>query len=158
MGSKFSRACDKAWQKLADSLGRDPHQEEADVLEGTLYDEWIAAERFDDLIAHLHDCYEREGGLADIVVLCIALRKTKDVPRIEKLIGGLIKMREKLFWAGWPKAQEGHLGHMRDCAKLAAAVMEMQAERFHNYWSLGMETEMEATRAMMLRFQNRQRD
>ena len=119
--SKFERAYDKAWQQLADSLGRDPHSDEAEVLEGTLFNEWIAAEKFDDLIKHLHDSYEREGGFTDIAVLCVALRKQKDVARIEKLIGGFIKMREKLFWAGWPKAQEGHLGYMRDCAKLAAA-------------------------------------
>ncbi len=155
--SKFERAYDKAWQQLADSLGRDPNTEEAEVLEGTLFEEWIAQEKFDDLIKHLHESYEREGGHTDVVVLCIALRKTKDVARIEKLIGGFIKMREKLFWAGWPKAQEGHLGYMRDCAKLAAAAMEMQAELFHNYWSLGMEAEMEQTRAAMLKFQSRTR-
>ncbi len=155
--SKFERAYDKAWQALADSLGRDPHREESEVLEGTLFQEWIEAGRFDDLIKHLHENHEREGGFSDVAVLCVALRKQGDVARIEKLLRGLVSMREKLFWAGWPKAQEGHLGYMRDCAKLAAAAMEMQAELFHNYWSLGMEAEMEQTRAAMLRFQNRTR-
>ena len=155
--SKFSRAYDAAWQRLADTLGRDPNGDEAEVLEGTLFNEWIEAGRFDELIAHIHDQYEREGGFTDVAVLCVALRRTKDVTRIEKLLGGLITRREALFWAGWPKAQEGHLGYMRDCAKLAAAVMERQAERFHNFWSLGMEAEMEQVRATMLRFQGRQR-
>ncbi|MFN0098802.1 MAG: hypothetical protein ACKVS7_09020 [Gemmatimonadaceae bacterium] len=155
--SRFERTYDKAWQQLADSLGREPHQEEAEVLEGTLFKEWIEAEKFDDLIRHLHETYERAGGVTDVAVLCVALRKKKDVARIEKLVRGFITMREKLFWSGWTKAQEGHLGYMRDCAKLAAAAMEMQAELFHNYWSLGMEAEMEQTRAAMLKFQSRTR-
>jgi hypothetical protein len=55
----------------------------------------------------------------------------------------------------WPKAQEGHIGAMRESAKYMALVMEAYAGLWHGYWSLQNEAGQHKVREEMLQFQAR---
>lgn len=155
--SKFETAHDLAWQKLAKELGRDPTRDESDRLEGELFDRWIAERRFDDLIRHVQEAYELEGGQVDLAVLGKGLRDAGEVDRVHTLFRGMLRARSRAFWQSWPEAQKGHLGHMVAAAKHYAATMQAYGEYWHNLWSLGLEAEREALRAEMLRFQAREK-
>lgn len=153
--SKFERTYDAEWEKLARTLGRDPSSDEAERLEGELFEQWIAEKRFDDLIRHVQEQYDLEGGRIDIIVLGKGLRDAGEVERVHALFRGLIGSRSRAFWRSWPEAQKGHLGHMRDAAKHYANCMEVYAEYWHNLWSLKLEAEQDALKQEMLAFQAR---
>ncbi len=153
--SKFERTYDTEWEKLARTLGRDPSAEEAERLEGELFERWIAEKRFDDLIRHVQEQYDLEGGRIDIIVLGKGLRDAGEIERVHALFRGLVGSRSRAFWRSWPEAQKGHLGHMRDAAKYYATCMEVYAEYWHNLWSLKLEAEQDALKQEMLAFQAR---
>ena len=154
--SKFETAIGKAWEKLETELGRAPNTDESNQLEGELFELWRREQRFDDLIQHLQESLELEGELTDCMVLCQTLRGSKDIRRIEKLYRGLLNSRARAFWQHWPGAEHGHVGHMREAAKKMSAAMDVYAELFHNYWSLGDADGQARIRKEMQDFQTRQ--
>lgn len=155
--SKFETALHAILEAQETQLGRDLDSDEIGRLEGELFDRWIAERRFDDLVRHVQEAYEDEGGLTDLVLLASALRHAGDVERTHALFRGLVASRSRGFWRSWPKAATGHIGHMRDAAKHAAATMEALAEYFLALMSLGLAAEAEAVRADMRRLQAREK-
>lgn len=155
--SRFERELDDAWAALEKSLGRTPTLAEGDHLEGELFQAWIGQRRFDDLIRHLHEAYELEGGHVDCVTLGKALRDAGQVDAVHTLFRGLIRSRTRAFWRSWPEAETGVLGHMRDAARYFASAMEAYAEYHHNLWALKLTNAQAELKAEMLRFQARER-
>ena len=138
-------------------LGRVLFKEESDALEGELFQHWVAAERYDELIRRMHAVYDRDGGLEECIVLGIALQEAGDSERIDTLFRGLINRRVKAFWTHWELAVSGHPGHMRGCARQAADAMEIYLEYYIRLANLGEHEKKEALRAEMLAFQARER-
>ncbi len=155
--SKFDTVLDKRWAALERTLGRSPSHEESERLYAELYEAWLAERRFDDLVAHLKENYELEGGHIDCITLAKALRDAGEVERVHSLFRGLISSRSRAFWRSWPQAEQGQLGHMRDAARYYASCMEVYAEYYHNLWSLQLEQAQADLKQEMLRFQARQR-
>jgi hypothetical protein len=138
-------------------LGRVLFKEESDALEGELFESWVAAKRYDELIRRMHAIYDRDGGLEECIVLGIALQEAGDYERIDALFQGLISRRVKAFWANWERASSGHPGHMRGCAKQASDAMEVYLEYYIRLANLGQHEKKEALLAEMLAFQARER-
>lgn len=153
--SKFDRALDDAFEDLQAKLARVPNSDEVGYLREKLFQDWMLAQRFDDLIDYIHDYYELDGGFADCCILSEALRKQNDLARIERLFEGLLRTRKSAFWRVWPKAQEGHIGAMRESAKYMSLAMEAYAGLWHGYWSLQNEAGQHKVREEMLQFQAR---
>jgi hypothetical protein len=154
--SKFEKALDNAFEKRKKELGRAPTVfTEMETLREQLFQEWLLAERFDDLISYIHWYHLDEGGIGDCSSLSEALRKKGDLQRIERLFNKLIQVRTTQFWHWWPKARQGHIGAMRTCAKFATWATEAYAGLWHGYWSLGNEEGQERIRLEMLQFQGR---
>lgn len=154
--SRFERELDRSWAALEKTLGREPTLAEGERLEGELFQSWIEQGRFEDLIRHLHETYELEGGYVDCVTLGKALRDAGRVDDVHALFRGLVRSRAQAFWRSWPEAQKGVLGHMRDAAKHFASCMESYAEYHHNLWALGLVDAQAELKAEMLRFQARE--
>jgi hypothetical protein len=155
--STFPRELDKAFARRMKELGRDLTREEGEVLEGKLFESWIEAGRYDELICRMHAVYDREGGLVECVVLGEALQKAGDIARIDALFQGLIKRRANAFWANWKQAQAGHPGHMRGCARQAAELMDVYLEYYIRAANLGLDDRKDQIRQKMLAFQARER-
>jgi hypothetical protein len=155
--SKFERALDTAFEKSKKELGRAPTLDETETLRQRLFQDWLLAERFDDLIKYIHWYYTDEGGFGDCSILSEALRKKGDLERIERLFGKLISIRTTQFWRIWPKAKEGHIGAMRESAKFGATAMEAYAGLWHGYWSLDDEAGKARVQSEMMQFQERVR-
>ncbi len=152
--TNFESALDDAFDALEASLGREPNSDEEGELRETLFRSWIQSARFDELIAYVQDYHELEGGFGDASILSEALKRAGDLPRIERLFGGLLKARTKAHARVWASAQEGHIGAMREAARHMAAVMEAYAGLYHGYWSLQNEAGMASVKARMLHFQS----
>lgn len=152
----FSVEFERRYRQRAKSLGRDLGKEESVELEAQLFQDWIDAGRFDELIRTVFSNHGREGGEDQIVVLGYHLRARRDAAHIHALFGGLISRRVKAFYEWWAKARDGHVGGMREAAKSSAEAMYAYAEYFISLDALGMKAEMEALRAEMLRFQARE--
>lgn len=153
--SRFSTAFEKAWVEESRRIGRDLSTDESDACEAHLFDAWIEAGRFAELVSHLQESYDTEGGYTEIVCFAQALRQRGQVVHVHDLFRGLIATREKAFWQHWPGAEAGNLGHMRAAAKYFASCMEAMLEYHHNLWSLGLAQEQAALKDAMLRFQAR---
>jgi hypothetical protein len=151
----FSSELNAAWKKRAKALGRDPTQEEGEVIEAELVQAWISAKRFDELITRFLSQYGREGGHIELIVLGHALRKNKDLDRTHKLFRSVVTRRTNAFWQSWPKAATGHIGHMRDAAKYMSEAMLAYTEYVISLDALGMTAERELLRAEMLSLQDR---
>jgi len=155
--STFPKELDTLIGRRMKELGRVLFKEESDALEGELFQSWVAAKRYDELIRRMHAVYDREGGLEECIVLGIALQEAGDSERIDTLFRGLINRRVKAFWANWDAALSGHPGHMRGCAKQASDAMEVYLEYYIRLANLGQQEKKEALRDEMLAFQARQR-
>jgi hypothetical protein len=153
--SKFETTLDSALARLQKKLGRELSSEEVEMQEGQLFEQWIKDRRFDDLIAHIQDVHELDGGGVDCVVLGKALRDAGEVERIHALFRGLIASRTRAFWKSWPDAQAGKIGQMRDAAKHMASAMAAYAEYWHNLWALKLEQAGAELKDEALRFQSR---
>lgn len=151
----FSVEYERLWSQRARALGRDLTAEEARQLEGELFQAWIDAERFDELIRTIHANHGHSGGGEDIVVLGYHLRERKDRDRIHQFLGGLISRRVKAFYQWWPKAEEGHIGSMREAARASAEAMDAYSEYYISLDSLGLHDEKERLREEMRQFQAR---
>ncbi len=151
--TKFDLAFDEAFDQKEAELGRPPNTDETEELRDRLMLDWIRAERFDDLIEHALDTFSLEGGAAFCASLSEALRKKRDLARIERLFRGLTSTRSAAFWKVWPKAQEGHIGAMREPAKYMSSAMEALAGLWHGYWSLQNEDGMRETQEAMMKLQ-----
>jgi len=138
-------------------LGRVPFKEESDALEGERFQDWVAAERYDELTRRMHAIYDCNGGLEECIVLGIAVQEAGYSERIDTLFRGLSNRRVKAFWANWKHAPSGHPGHMRGCAKQAADAMEVYLEYCIRPTNLGEHEKKEALRGEMLAFQARER-
>ena len=156
MGS-FPKELDSAWRKRESVLGRELSGEEGTVVEGKLFEAWIAAGRYDELIRRIHSIHAVEGGLTDIIVLGYSLREKRDIERIHALFRGLLNRRLKAFWSSWPYALQGHVGHMVAASKSASATMEVYLEYFHSLTTVGLAQESDALHIEMLAFQARER-
>lgn len=126
-------------------------------IQNQLLDDWIRAERFDDLIDHALHEFEVQDGEAFCATLGHALCLKKDRARIERLLLGLTKSRETAFWRVWPRALEGHPGGVKEAARRMTAALESLAELWHCYSVLGDQDGMESTKAEMLRVQSREK-
>lgn len=155
--STFPKELDKLIGRRMKELGRVLFKEESDALEGELFEDWVAAKRYDELIRRMHAIYDRDGGLEECIVLGIALQEAGDSERIDTLFRGLINRRVKAFWANWEHALSGHPGHMHGCAKQAADAMEVYLEYYIRLANLGRHEQKEALRGEMLAFQARER-
>lgn len=154
--SKFERALDRAFDDRAKQLGRAPTSfSEVSTLRERLFSDWLVAERFDDLIAYIHEQHIDHGGEADCAIMSEALRKKRDLVRIERLFNKLIAARTAQFWRWWPKAKQGHLGAMRTCAMFAGSATEAYAGLWHGYWSLDDAEGQARVEAELLQFQDR---
>lgn len=151
----FSVEYERLWSRRAREVGRELTTEEARRLEGELFQAWIDAERFDELIRTIHANHGHSGGAEDIVVLGYHLRERQDEARIHELFGGLISRRVKAFYQWWPRAVEGHVGGMRDAARACAEAMDVYTEYFISLDSLGLHEEKERLREEMRQFQAR---
>lgn len=155
--STFSKELDKLIGRRMKELGRVLFKEESDALEGELFQSWVAAERYDELIRHMHAVYNRDGGLEECIVMGIALQDAGDSVRIDTLFRGLINRRVKAFWANWEDALSGHPGHMRGCAQQASDALEVYLEYYIRLSNLGLHERKDALLAEMLAFQARER-
>jgi len=155
--SKFERALDNVFEKRKKELGRPPSLDETETLRQQLFQEWLLSERFDELIHYIHWYYADDGGFGDCAILSEALRKKGDLPRIERLYSKLISIRTAQFWRVWPKANDGHIGAMRESSKFMAAAMEAYAGLWHGYWSLDDAAGKDRVRSEMLQLQERVR-
>lgn len=153
--ASFGVEYERAWARQAKQLGRDLTTEESSEVEGRLFEAWLDAGRFDELIRTVLARHGRDGGLVDIIVLGHHLRQARDEARLHALFGALISRRVKAFHTWWPRAEAGHLGCMREAARAAAEAMDVYAEYFSSLDSLGLADQKEALRAEMLRFQQR---
>jgi hypothetical protein len=153
--ASFSTEYEQRWARRASELGRDLTTEEANEVEGLLFQPWIDGGRIDDLIRRHHANHGRSGGLTDLIVLGHHLRQTRDETRIDALFGGLLARRVKAFHQWWPKASSGHVASMREAARAAAEAMDVYVEYFISLDSLGLDAERDALRAEMQRFQDR---
>lgn len=154
---KFPRELDKAYGRRMRELGRVLTKEEGDVLEAEVFQAWVAAGRYDELIRRMHAIHDINGGHEECVVLGNALQQAGDIARIEELFRGLIKRRTKAFWASWDQARAGHPGHMLGCARQAAEVMDVYLEYYIRVANLGLDDLKEQLRVEMLAFQARER-
>lgn len=154
MGS-FPSELDSAWRKRKKELGRELTRHEGKHLEGELFESWVEARRYDELIRRIHHEYDVGGGLHECAVLGYALREIKDVERIHTLFRGLISRRTKAFWKSWPAAASGHVGHMLLASQRMASAMETYLEYFHSLTALALQSESEQLRAEMITFQAR---
>ncbi len=152
----FAVELERLWAKRAKELGRDLTGDESRVLDGQLFQSWIDAGRLDELIRTIHANSGRDGGLEDIVVLGYHLREIGDEERIHSLFGGLVSRRVKAFHAWWPRALQGHVGCMREAARASAQAMDAYVEYFHSLERLGLESQRDALREEMQRFQARE--
>ena len=154
MGS-FPRELDVVVGRRMKEFGRTLTRQESEVAEAELFQRWVNAGRYDELIRRIHAVYDREGGHEECVVLGHALQQAGDVERIEALFQGLIKRRVKAFWSNWELAKSGHPGHMLGCAKQSASAMETYLEYYIRVANLGLEERKEQLRQEMLAFQAR---
>ena len=155
--STFPKEIDKAVARRMKELGRVLTREESEVVHAELFQDWVNAERYDDLIRRIHAMYDREGGHEECIVLGHALQEATDTVRIDALFQGLIKRRVKAFWSNWELAKSGHPGHMHGCAKQSASAMEAYLEYYIRLANLGLEDRKEQVRHEMLAFQARER-
>jgi hypothetical protein len=153
----FPRELDKAWVARRRELGRELSEEEGQRVEVELFEHWVAAVRFDELIRRVHSVFDVEGGTHELAVLGYALRQKKDAQRIHALFQGLISRRRKAFWESWPQASAGHVGQMVLAAQRLAAAMEVYLEYFHSLSSLGLEAEAGQLREEMRKLQMREK-
>ena len=153
----FPRELDQVVGRRMKELGRVLTKEESAIVEAKLFDEWIDAGRYDELIRRIHAVYDREGGHVECVVLGHALQEKRDIERIDALFQGLIKRRVKAFWSNWELAKSGHPGHMHGCARQSASAMEAYLEYYIRLANLGLEDRKEQVRHEMLAFQARER-
>lgn len=152
----FSAEYERAWAKRSKELARALTQDEATEVEGQLFQAWIDAGRLDELIRTVLAKYGRDGGVVDIAVLGHHLRKVKDEARVHQFFGGLLSRRVKAFYGWWPKANEGHIGCMRESARASAEAMDAYTEYFISLDALGLTDEKELLREEMKRFQARE--
>lgn len=153
----FYKAVDDACDEKAETLGRKLNWDEVRLIEDTLFLDWLKAQRYDDLIDHALDEYDVQDGEAFCTSLGEALAKSGDRARFEKLFLGLTNTRETAFWALWPKAQEGHIGAMKESSRRLACALEALAGLWHCYWVVNDTAGMESTKANMLRLQAREK-
>lgn len=153
----FYEAIDDACDEKAKALGRDLNWDEVQTIEGTLFNEWLDAQRFNELIDYALDEYELQDGEAFCASLGEALAKAGESNLFERLFNGLANTREAAFWRSWPKAQEGHIGGMKESSRLLAGALEALAGLWHCYWVVNDEAGMESTKANMLRLQAREK-
>jgi hypothetical protein len=153
----FFDAVDDACDERTSALKRNLFWDEVRLIEDTLFLEWLKADRFDDLIDHALDEYDIQDGEAFCASLSEALAKGGDRTRFERLFLGLTKTREAAFWRAWPKAQEGHIGAMKETARHQASALEAMAGLYHCYWVIHDEAGMESVKNNMLRLQARQK-
>mgnify|MGYP001295621414 CR=1 FL=1 len=152
----FSAELERLWKKRSKELGRPLTPEESRKLDGELFQEWIDTGRIGELIKTILANWGRDGGLQEIMVLGFHLRGTKDDAHIHSLFRGLLSRRVKAFYEWWPKASEGHVGHMQSAARAAAEAMDIYVEYFISLDKLGLMAEREALREEMRRFQARE--
>ena len=152
----FPRELDQVVGRRMKELGRVLTKEESQIVEVELFESWIDAERYDELIRRIHAVYDREGGHEECVVLGHALQEKRDIERIDALFQGLIKRRVKAFWSNWELAKSGHPGHMHGCAKQSADALEAYLEYYIRLANLGLEDRKERVRQEMLAFQARE--
>jgi hypothetical protein len=155
--STFPKELDKSIARRMKELGRTLFKEESDAVEGELFQSWVTAKRYDELIGRMHAIYDRDGGAEECMLLGIALQEEGDLERIDALFRGLINRRVRAFWANWEQASSGHPGHMHGCAKQAADAMEVYLEYYTRLASLGRHDDKEVLRQEMLAFQARER-
>jgi len=136
-------------------LGRELFWDEVRTLEDRVQDDWTEAGRFDDLIAHALREFETQDGLTFCATLGLKLARLDDRARIERLFLGLAKSREAAFWRVWPKAEEGHIGAMRDASLFMATALEAMRELHICYSLLGYDAGKPSVKAEMLRLQSR---
>lgn len=151
----FPKELDSAWRKRRKELGRELTGEEGEQLEGELFESWVDAGRYDELIRRIHHEFDVEGGAHECAVLGYALREAKDAERLHTLFRGLISRRTKAFWESWPAAESGHVGHMLLASQRMTSAMESFLEYFHSLTTLGLKEESEQLRLDMLAFQTR---
>ncbi len=152
----FSVELERSWAKRAKELARPLTKEESRELDGQLFHAWIAAGRLDELIRTIFASSGHDGGLEEIMVLGYHLREARDETRIHAFFRGLISRRVKAFHEWWPRAAEGHAGCMREAARAAAEAMDAYSEYFISLDKLGLNSEREALREEMKRFQARE--
>jgi hypothetical protein len=155
--STFNDALDTACDTRGAELKRDLHSDEVEELEDSLLKAWLGSERFDELIDHALEEFELRDGQAFCASLGNALSKKHDRNRLRRLFGGLAEAREKAFWKSWPKAEEGHIGAMKESAMHFAHALDALAGLYHACWQLKDDAGMDATRQQMLRLQARTR-
>jgi len=155
--SIFYEAVDDACDEKSKILGRDLNWNEVQRIEDTLFLEWLKARRFDELIDHALDEYELQDGEAFCGSLGEALAKAGENCLFERLFNGLANAREAAFWRAWPKAQEGHIGGMKESSRRLAGALEALAGLWHCYWVVNDEAGMESTKVNMLRLQAREK-
>lgn len=151
----FPKELDQVWRQRRKELGRELTASEGIDVEGALFESWVDAERFDELIRRIHSVYDVEGGVHEIAVLGYALRERKDVPRIHSLFRGLLSRRLKSFWKAWRTAEEGHIGGMLLAAQRCASAMEAYVEYYHSLWAVDLGEECDRLQQEMLALQQR---
>lgn len=109
-------------------LDRDLTSEEAEKCEAELFNAWIEQEKYADLVAHVQEEYDVDGGHVEIVSFANALVKRGEVGHLHALFHGLIATRCGGFWRNWPEAEAGKIGRMRQAARFYAGAMEVMCE------------------------------
>lgn len=152
----FSVEFERLWAQRAKELGRDLTKEETRELDGQLFQSWIDAGRIDDLIRTILANSGRAGGMEEIIPLGHHLCKARDESHVHTLFRGLISRRVKAFHDWWPRAQEGHVGCMKEASRASAEAMDAYCEYFICLEALGLHAERESLRDEMKRFQARE--
>ena len=155
--TKFHKAVDNLCDKKTKDLGRSLYWDEVCLIEDTLFMDWLKSKQYDDLISHALDEYDIQDGAAFCASLGEALAQAGDRTRFERLFLGITKTRESQFWRVWPKAQEGHIGAMKESSQYLANALDSLAGLWHCYWVMNDESGMTSTKNEMLRLQAREK-
>jgi hypothetical protein len=133
----FASELNAAWRKRATELGRDPTQEEGEVIEAELVEAWISAQRFDELITRFLSEYGREGGNLDLIILGHALRQRKDAARIHKLFRSVVNNRGQttIIFPSGGSARENSLHGQAALNWLSREVRGSHSNTQNQWWS-----------------------
>ena len=155
--SAYSNAIDETCDKRAVELGRELNSDEIEEVEDKLFQSWIGAGRFIELIEYANTEFELQDGEAFCVSLGNAICKTRNAAYAQQLFEGLSHAREAAFWRVWPKAQLGHIGAMKEAATHLANTMKALAELYRCYSALENEAGKQQVHGEMLRLQERRK-
>lgn len=95
---EIGRLLDSDGRSEGREIPRDRHLELQDLAHKKVFDQWIAEERFGELISYLHSNFDSGQGDEWLYPLSEALTEKHLVRELKRLWRGVIAMRSKRFW------------------------------------------------------------